>query len=334
MSSRCVIKLRFSLQGVQNLTITLHKEKFFSSLWTKSALLNLTKGRWTWFYRHLSVMPEGKVAILFLEVARRSPWCRGTSAHVHWSLLHCPHSSGFSFVSPKRQRETNPSLPVLLFSHPPTRWTPPLRVGDFPTSSNSTTFPFVPAAPSGHRRRGRNVAPSRPLSSTALPPIRPLHHCRLLLRFSSTSNGNDPTRPTVARYYHSVLLAIYRPLSTTLPPNGVYRCCLPWLAKPHSQLRSAPGFSPPRDAPRHTLVNQRRWFWSSTSNWKPQNRACDAPAFSPRETAVTRQTHATMIFAHFRHDANRYWKHTRNGFISAYRGREVDICMELFNPEY
>lgn len=63
-------------------------------------------------------MPEGKVAILFLEVARRSPWCRGTPAHVHWSLLRCPRSSGFSFVSPKRQRETYPSLPVLLFSSP------------------------------------------------------------------------------------------------------------------------------------------------------------------------------------------------------------------------
>lgn len=192
--------------------------------------LDATERRWTtWFCRHLSAMLGDRVAILFLEVARRSPWCRGTPAHVHWSLLRCPPDGGgggdgFSplrFVLPKRQgerrrtplpRPTGSPLPSLYATDSPP------RVHDFPTSGDQTTFPFLPAAPSGRRRRSETL----PLTGHC----RHGHYHRLLLRLSSTSNGDDPTHPTVARYYHSVLLAIYRPLSTTLPPNGVYRCCL------------------------------------------------------------------------------------------------------------
>lgn len=102
----------------------------------------------------------------------------------------------------------------------------PPRVHDFPTSGDPDHLPFCTRRTLWPSSRRRNAPP--PLRSF-LPltgHCRRGHYHRLLLRLSSTSNGDDPTHPTVARYYHSVLLAIYRPLSTTLPPNGVYRCCL------------------------------------------------------------------------------------------------------------
>lgn len=111
---------------------------------------------------------------------------------------------------------------VLLF-HPPFATDSPPRV-HFPTSGDH--LPFCTRRTLWPSSRRRNAPP--PLRSF-LPlagHCRHGHYHRLLLRLSSTSNGDDPTHPTVARYYHSVLLAIYRPLSTTLPPNGVYRCCL------------------------------------------------------------------------------------------------------------
>lgn len=130
-----------------------------------------------------------RVAILFLEVARRSPWCRGTPAHVHWSLLRCPPDGGggdgFSplrFVLPKRQgerrrtplpRPTGSPLPSLYATDSPP------RVHDFPTSGDQTTFPFLPAAPSGRRRRSETL----PLTGHC----RHGHYHRLLLRLSSTS---------------------------------------------------------------------------------------------------------------------------------------------------
>lgn len=191
-------------------------------------------------------MLRDRVAILFLEVARRSPWCRGTPAHVHWSLLRCPpdgggggggvdggdnSGDGFSplrFVSLRRRgerRRTPLRRPtrVLLF-HPPT-WTPHLESTTSPPGGPDH-LPFCTRRTLWSSRRRRN-APPPPRSFLSLAGhCRHGHYHRLLLRLSSTSNGDDPTHPTVARYYHSVLLAIYRPLSTTLPPNGVYRCCL------------------------------------------------------------------------------------------------------------
>lgn len=155
------------------------------------------------------------------------------------------------------------------FGHDSPLFHPPTRRGGFPTSGLSLPHLRGPRPPS-------LLYPPHPLTVTVilvavvvvveaerfLPgcPAIPLSFCllgRLLhyhrLVFSSTSIGGDPTRVPrrVGRYYHSVLLAIYRPLSTTLPPNGVYRCCLPaWLAgcRDRSRLRSAPG-SPQRGVP-------------------------------------------------------------------------------------
>lgn len=209
-------------------------------------------------------MPEGKVAILFLEVARRSPWCRGTPAHVHWSLLRCPRSSGFSFVSPKRQRETYPSLPVLLFSSPyatdsPTSGPRLPHLGELdhlPFCARRTLWPPSP--------RQKRRSPSRPLLSTALPPTRPLP-----LSSSPPVLFHLQRQRSHPSHRRAILsLRFTRDLSAFINYIAAERCVslLPALAaasaiaKPHSQLRSAPGFSPPRDAPRHTLVNQRRWF--------------------------------------------------------------------------
>lgn len=62
-------------------------------------------------------------------------------------------------LSPKRRRRRDTPLPspatVLLF-YPPYDGTPPPESRDFPTLRDSTTFPFIPAAPSGRRRRCRN----------------------------------------------------------------------------------------------------------------------------------------------------------------------------------
>lgn len=130
------------------------------------------------------------------------------------------------------ERETYPSLHRFSSSLIPLRETDSPTLGPrLPHLGELDHLPFCarrtlwPPSSSSRQKRRFPLDPSRP------PPclLHGHYHCRLLLRFSSTSNGNDPTRPTVARYYHSVLLAIYRPLSTTLPPNGVYRCCLPWL---------------------------------------------------------------------------------------------------------
>lgn len=207
--------------------------------------------RWTtWLCRHLSVTPGGRVAILFLEVARRSPWCRGTPAHVHWSLLRCPPDGGgggvgggngggggggdgFSplrFVSPKRRGERRRTpLPRPTGSPLPSPYTTdsPPRVHDFPHLGGprppSLLYPPHPLAVVAAAKRSPSPSllppPHRPLPTRPLPSSSPpaLFHLQ---------RGDDPTHPTVARYYHSVLLAIYRPLSTTLPPNGVYRCCL------------------------------------------------------------------------------------------------------------
>lgn len=183
---------------------------------------------------------------MFLEVARRSPWCRGTPAHVHWSLPRCPPDGGggdgggdnggdgFSplrFVSPKRRgkrrRTPLPRPTASLLSSIPLR-------DELPTSSPTTSPPRGPRPPSllypPHPLAVVTAAKRSPFPFHSILPLaghcRHGHYHRLLLRLSSTSNGDDPTHPTVARYYHSVLLAIYRPLSTTLPPNGVYRCCL------------------------------------------------------------------------------------------------------------
>lgn len=190
-------------------------------------------------------MLRGRVAILFLEVARRSPWCRGTPAHVHWSLLTAATiaATGFSplrFVSLKRrgERRRTPlprSTRVLLF-HPPTRRTPHLESTTSPPRGSRLPSLLYPPHPLVVVAAATATAATAAVVANAPPPLRSFlslaghcrhsHYHRLLLQLSSTSNSDDPTHPTVARYYHSVLLAIYRPLSTTLPPNGVYRCCL------------------------------------------------------------------------------------------------------------
>ena len=139
---------------------------------------------------------------------------------------------GFSplrFVLPKRQGERRCTpLPWPTFSSSiPLRDELPTLCPRFPHLGEPDHLPFCTR---------RTLWPSSPRRNAPPPPFLPLtghcrhDHYRLLLWLSSTSNGDDPTHPTVARYYHSVLLAIYRPLSTTLPPNGVYRCCLAaWL---------------------------------------------------------------------------------------------------------
>lgn len=90
---------------------------------------------------------------MFLEVARRSPWCRGTPAHVHWSLLRVLSSASLRFRSRLNGMAGDVSLSTgLRFSScsPVRDRPPPPRICDFPTSGNSTTFPLIPAAPSGH----------------------------------------------------------------------------------------------------------------------------------------------------------------------------------------
>lgn len=264
-----------------------------------------------------------KVAILFLEVARRSPWCRGTPAHVHWSLLRCPPDGGdgsgdatvsLRFVSSCLSDKARDDVPLY---HDPRSPLPslyatdsPLCVHDFPTSGNPTTFPFVPAAPSGHRRHGETLplplAPFLPLTVHC----RHDHYHRLLLWLSSTSNDDDPTHPTVARYYHSVLLAIYRPLSTTLPPNGVYRCCLAAWLRSRSQRSPATiraRFSPPRDAlgtacPRKSapVVYRRRPTENRRTELLPLSRRV------VRGSATARRICPMMTFSRLRLSANRY----------------------------
>lgn len=59
---------------------------------------------------HLSTILRIVVAILFLEVARRSPWCRGTPAHVHWSLLRSSNSRDSPRARPGRHSILSPSL--------------------------------------------------------------------------------------------------------------------------------------------------------------------------------------------------------------------------------
>lgn len=129
-----------------------------------------------------------RVAILFLEVARRSPWCRGTPAHVHWSLLRCPPDGGggdgFSplrFVLPKRQgerrrtplpRPTGSPLPSLYATRLPTSSPRLPHLGEpdhLPFSTRRTLWPSPPQ---------RNAPPHRSLPTRPLPSSSPpaLYH--------------------------------------------------------------------------------------------------------------------------------------------------------------
>lgn len=61
---------------------------------------------------------------------------------------------GFSPLSVSPKRDGRRRVPLyraaILLLQSRTRQTPPPRICDFPTSGNSTTFPLIPAAPSGH----------------------------------------------------------------------------------------------------------------------------------------------------------------------------------------
>lgn len=148
-------------------------------------------------------MLGGRVAILFLEVARRSPWCRGTPAHVHWSLLRCPRgaaaasaslrsSASRRFVSPERRQErTRHPLSLYLLLRRVARFSslPSLCTTKLPTSSpptppprrDSTTFPFVPAAPSGQHRRSVEAETLPPSLSPSFPCVCVCVYSRSLL---------------------------------------------------------------------------------------------------------------------------------------------------------
>lgn len=119
---------------------------------------------------------------MFLEVARRSPWCRGTPAHVHWSLLRCPPDGGggggggggnggdgFSplrFVSPKRRgerrrtplpRPTGSPLPS-----PYATWTPHFESTTSPprgTRPPSLLYPPHPLAVVATAKRSPSPSP-------------------------------------------------------------------------------------------------------------------------------------------------------------------------------
>lgn len=211
-----------------------------------------------------------EVAILFLEVARRSPWCRGTPAHVHWSLLRVLSSASLRFRSRLNGMAGDVSLSTgLRFSScsPVRDRPPPPRICDFPTSGNSTTFPLIPAAPSGHVVGAEMLSPDLLSPLPCASRLRHGHyHRRLLLRLSSTSNGDDPTRLTTSRDiitpFYSRFIGLYQlHCHRTV---CIVAACLPGcrhrnrVAVP--RLRSAPDSLSPRDALRHALVNQRRWF--------------------------------------------------------------------------
>lgn len=178
---------------------------------------------------------------------------------------------GFSPLSVSPKRDGRRRVPLyraaILLLQSRTRQTPPPRICDFPTSGNSTTFPLIPAAPSGHVVGAEMLSPDLLSPLPCASRLRHGHyHRRLLLRLSSTSNGDDPTRLTTSRDiitpFYSRFIGLYQlHCHRTV---CIVAACLPGcrhrnrVAVP--RLRSAPDSLSPRDALRHALVNQRRWF--------------------------------------------------------------------------
>jgi len=225
-------------------------------------------------------MLRGRVAILFLEVARRSPWCRGTPAHVHWSLLRCPPDDGggggggggnggdgFSslrFFLPKRQGERRCTpLPRVLLFHPSTRRIPHLESTTSPP--RGTTFPFVPAAPSGRRRRGEMLPlpliPSSPSPATADTATTIVFSSNSLPPPTATIPPIPPSCDIITPFY-SRFIGLYQ-----LHCHRTVCIVAAWLPDCRDRvahvprLRSAPAslHRATRSA-RRALVNQRRWF--------------------------------------------------------------------------
>lgn len=157
---------------------------------------------------------------MFLAVARRSPWCRGTPAHVHWSLLRCPRGGGGTDCGGGGGGGSGDDGFSLSRLAPPTPPLPPLRASAPPPAA-----PPLAKAPTiwAHLPFRDPPTTSLPRATAAFLLRRDLHlpllHPPLLLSpFSLLLARPCP------RYYHSVLLAIYRPLSTVPPVNEPSRC--------------------------------------------------------------------------------------------------------------
>lgn len=170
---------------------------------------------------------------------------------------------------PKRRRRRDTPLPspatVLLF-HPPTMVLPHLEAATSPPSGTRLPSLLYPPHPLAAVVEAE-MTPLPPLASepAASNATSCYYHIVDFSSGSSTSNSvaipplpSPPVPPS--RYYHSVLLAIYRPLSTTLPPNGVYRCCLPaclpsWLLlfRDRSRSRGDPHQVSPARGTRHRV---------------------------------------------------------------------------------
>lgn len=249
-------------------------------------------------------MLRDRVAILFLEVARRSPWCRDTPAHVHWFLLRCPRGGGFSplrSVSSRLSdgRRRHPSLPCRGSPLPSLCATnSPLRVHDCPTSGDSTTFPFVPAAPSGHRRRGRN-SPTLSYSRSLLVCLASDTATTTVI-FSSDSLPPPTTTRSHPSHRRAILsLRFTRDLSAFINYIATERCvsllpALPDCLTAATSIVYSPGygarFSPPRATrygvrPRKSASVVYRHRPTENRRTPPLPfRAAATPVFSPRRS--------------------------------------------------
>lgn len=166
----------------------------------------------TWSCRHLSARLEGAVAILFLEVARRSPWCRGTPAHVHWSLLRCPRGCG-GYGCGGGGGGTRP------FSS---------RSSDGTVSSSAISPPLPLRHPLSSRRRGPHLlfraprfalllSPTFAEAETSAPPLRRFTASPLLRSSATISPSSFHHQPQ-----HQPLLLLQL-LAGLLPPRRPVR---------------------------------------------------------------------------------------------------------------
>lgn len=170
--------------------------------------------------------------------------------------------SALRFVSPKRRRgeRRRTPLPRPTGSPLPSPYATdsPPRVHDFPTSGDPTTFPFVPAAPSGRRRRRRGetlpfpLAPSSPSPATADTATTIVFSSDSLPPPTATIPPILPSRDIITPFY-SRFIGLYQlhcHRTVCIVAAWLPDCCDRVAHVLVPRLRSTAGrFSPPRDAP-------------------------------------------------------------------------------------